>query len=421
VTLAAGVGLIAVALLSPPAMALGLAALGGACVGVCALWFAFAHALQKREGRSPSAGAESAVGTPGGGPSLGAGLETHLLKLLKRPAFLLDETLTVYDANAAARDFLQALGSPGSRLEALGSEALSEAVCGALSTPGSEFAAGTSVSPGEAVSIPVRGEGISFRDAEGRVRVFLVLTDLRQDEAGSFRDAHARELDLIGRSVASSAHEIKNLLTGFEGGGSLVQMGLERQRLGLVEQGWHMVERNLALLDRLVHDMLAMVREGPLELAEARLEQPALDAVKDCEALAREAGVELVALPGHETPPFPFSRKAVAQCAVNLAANAVAACAGLPEGRVRRVEVGTGLTGEGFPFLSVADTGPGIPKGALPKILEGFRSTEGAGGTGLGLPVVQKIMKAHGGRLQVVSEEGKGATFTLIFPPIAGG
>lgn len=420
VTLAAGVGLIAAALLSPPAMALGLAALGGACVGVCALWFAFAHALQKREGRIPPAGMESAVGTPGGRPSLGEGLEVYLLKLLKRPALLLDEALTVADANAPARDFLRALGSPGFKLDALGSGALCEAARGALSTPGTELAAGTSVSLGDGTPVPVRGEGISFRDGQGCARVLLVLTDLRPDKVRSFRDEHARELDLIGQSVASSAHEIKNLLMAFEGGSSLVQMGLERQRAGLVEKGWHMVEKNLALLSRLVYDILALARESPLELAEARLEHAALDAVKEGQLLAREAGVELAAPSGSEIPPFPFSRKAVVQCAINLTSNAVAACAGLPPGRERRVEVRTGLTPEGFPFLSVCDTGPGIPADSLPKILEGLKTTKGAGGTGLGLLVVQKIMKAHGGRLQVASEEGKGATFTLLFPPIAG-
>jgi signal transduction histidine kinase len=415
VTLAAGVGLLAAAFLSPPGLALGLAALGGACVGVCALWFAFAHALQRRDEGTAPAGAEWAPQTRGGALSLGTGLEAYLLTLLRRPAFVLDEALTVADSNAPARDFLQALWSPGFALEALGSQELCGAARGVLAAPGAEMAVATSVSLGQGEAVPVRGEGISFRDGSGRARVFLVLTDLRPDRVLSARDEHARELDLIGQSVASSAHEIKNLLMAFEGGSSLVQMGLERQRFGMVEKGWHMVEKNLALLGHLVHDILALARESPLEFAPARLDHAALDAVKECKVLAREAGVELVAVPVPEATPFPFSRKAVVQCAVNLAANAVEACADLPAGRVRRVEVGTGVTGEGFPFLSVSDTGPGIPADALPGILAGFKTTKGSGGTGLGLLVVQKIMKAHGGRLQVACEAGKGATFTLLF------
>ena len=417
VTLVAGFGLLAAAYFSPPTMAMGLAALGGACVGVCALWFAFAHALRRREPPdAPCPGEAETQGGRPGGIALGTGLEVYLLKLLRRPAFVLDDALLVVDSNDPAREFLAGMEASGFALEALDSPALEAAARGALASSGSELALATSVSPREGEVVPVRGEGISFRDGEGRARVLMILTDLRPDKVRSERDEHGRELDLIGQSVASSAHEIKNLLMAFEGGSSLVQMGLERQRTGLVEKGWHMVEKNLALLSQLVYDILALARESPLELAEARLEQAAVEAVKEAQVLARESGVQVIAAPDPSTPPFPFSRKAVVQGVRNLLSNAVAACAGLPEGRDRRVEVRTGLTGEGLPFLSVSDTGPGIPADALPRILEGFRTTKGAGGTGLGLLVVQKIMKAHGGRLDVASEDGKGATFTLLFP-----
>lgn len=73
-------------------------------------------------------------------------------------------------------------------------------------------------------------------------------------------------------------------------------------------------------------------------------------------------------------------------------------------------------------YVSVADTGPGIPDDALPNIFERFNrgSQRGLlGGTGLGLAIAARIARAHGGGIDVSSEEGKGSTFTARLPAAA--
>jgi signal transduction histidine kinase len=115
-------------------------------------------------------------------------------------------------------------------------------------------------------------------------------------------------------------------------------------------------------------------------------------------------------------PPFRFCKKAIQQCAINLLANAIGACSTLPAGRERRVTVRVCRAHGGEFALSVQDTGPGIPKDQVPRILEGFKTSKGSGGTGLGLQVVQKLMRAHGGHLEVGGEEGEGAVFTMFLP-----
>ena len=65
--------------------------------------------------------------------------------------------------------------------------------------------------------------------------------------------------------------------------------------------------------------------------------------------------------------------------------------------------------------VKVADTGPGVPSGKLMKVFDPFYTTK-ATGTGLGLFVSQRIVKSHGGTIEVESKEGKGACFTIKLP-----
>ena len=178
-----------------------------------------------------------------------------------------------------------------------------------------------------------------------------------------------------------------------------------------------MTERRLTLLKNLVSDLLALSREGPLLFFEASLGQAAEEAAKEMEAQALASETRIFLKVESGLPPFRFCKKAIQQCAINLLANAIWACSTLPPGRERRIEVRVGRAHGGQFALSVQDTGPGIPKEQISRILEGFKTTKGSGGTGLGLQVVQKLLRAHGGHLEVGGEAGGGAAFTLVLPP----
>jgi len=65
--------------------------------------------------------------------------------------------------------------------------------------------------------------------------------------------------------------------------------------------------------------------------------------------------------------------------------------------------------------VRIADNGPGIASEQLDKIFEVFYSTR-RGGTGLGLPIAQRIIENHGGRIDVESEIGRGTLFTIVLP-----
>jgi signal transduction histidine kinase len=69
--------------------------------------------------------------------------------------------------------------------------------------------------------------------------------------------------------------------------------------------------------------------------------------------------------------------------------------------------------------LAVTDTGPGIPPDVLGRIFVPFFTTK-PGGTGLGLPISYRIVKDHGGLLEVQSEPGAGTAFSILLPALAG-
>jgi signal transduction histidine kinase len=65
--------------------------------------------------------------------------------------------------------------------------------------------------------------------------------------------------------------------------------------------------------------------------------------------------------------------------------------------------------------LEVADTGVGIPSDKLTRVFDAYYTTK-SDGSGLGLLIVLRILRAHGGRVDIASEPGKGTTVTLRFP-----
>ncbi len=105
-------------------------------------------------------------------------------------------------------------------------------------------------------------------------------------------------------------------------------------------------------------------------------------------------------------------RVAIAQALLNLLSNAVKYSKAAPI-HVRVINSAKTIA------LEVADQGPGISKTELRKIFKRFyrgEKAESAPGSGLGLALAQRIMEAHGGRIAVKSEEGKGAKFSLVLP-----
>jgi two-component system, NtrC family, sensor kinase len=227
----------------------------------------------------------------------------------------------------------------------------------------------------------------------------------------------AERLAAIGQTVATLSHHIKNILQGIRGGSYLIELGLNDHDESVVGKGWKIVEKNQNKISTLVMDMLTFSKEREPDLATANVNQTVSEVIELVRAYADEAKVALRWQPAAEMPDMFFDPEGLHRAVLNVATNAVeAAGENDPPGYVA---VSTSYAAaEAMVRIVVVDNGPGIPAEQIDKLFSPFASTKKGRGTGLGLPVTQKILNEHGGRILVDSEPGRGSRFTLELPVV---
>lgn len=238
-----------------------------------------------------------------------------------------------------------------------------------------------------------------------------------QDEVGrlaaTFNEMLARIENLFHtqqRFIADVSHELRTPLTTIRGNVDLLR------RLNRIDQdSLAAIEDEADRMARLVADLLLLAQADAgvkLEKKPVELDTLLLEVYRQARLLADEVRVTL----GHEDQAVVLGdADRLKQLLLNLVENALKYT---PPGG----EVTLSLhRGDGWVRVAVADTGVGIPAQDLPHIFERFYRVDKArsrerGGTGLGLSIAQWIAQAHGGRIEVESEVGKGSTFTVWLP-----
>ncbi len=240
----------------------------------------------------------------------------------------------------------------------------------------------------------------------------------------------AERLAAVGQTITSLSHHIKNILQGVRGGSYLIEMGMKdhakaiedgevdveaaEKAVGVMRKGWNIVEKNQERISTLVMDMLTFSKEREPVVEPANLNELVADVVELMKARAAEEKVELAWLPAPTMPTLMFDPESMHRAVLNIVTNAIDACLERENGRV---EVSTQYSNEErMARVQVVDNGSGIAKEDLEKIFAVFVSRKGGRGTGLGLPVSQKILQEHGGRIRVESQLDHGSRFTLEFP-----
>ncbi len=227
---------------------------------------------------------------------------------------------------------------------------------------------------------------------------------------------HAERLAAMGQTIATLSHHIKNILQGIRGGSFLIEEGLRNDDAEIVRKGWGIVDKNQERISHLVLDMLTFSKDREPDLVPSMINEVVADVVELTESRAQEAGVTMSVRLAAGIPELMFDPEMLHRAVLNVVTNAIDAC---DSDRKKTVTVSTQFSDSDKSVqVVVEDTGVGIEAGDLKKVFSVFESRKGNRGTGLGLPVSQKILREHGGDIRVESEPGAGSRFTLEFPAV---
>jgi two-component system, NtrC family, sensor kinase len=222
----------------------------------------------------------------------------------------------------------------------------------------------------------------------------------------------AERLAIMGQTIATLSHHIKNIVQGLKGGGYLVDEGLKRDDLSTVSKGWRICLKNQERIEALVLDMLTMSKDRTPVRQSIDLRDLIEDVIELENQRASETGVNLVWSRPSSEDILQLDGEALHRAILNLVGNAIDACKEKEQGTVN---ITLAMSKESARIL-IADNGTGIAKSDLERIFSMFESNKGSRGTGLGLPVSLKIAQEHGGTIKVESEIGLGTTFVIELP-----
>ena len=224
----------------------------------------------------------------------------------------------------------------------------------------------------------------------------------------------AERLAVMGQTIANLSHHVKNILQGVSGGNYLIEAGLEKEDFDVVRKGWKTVQRNQSRISHLVMDMLSFSKDREPNMEAGDVRETVDDVCSLMESRAVEAKVDLSWNRPEQEIRASFESEGIHRSLLNVITNAIDACAEVDQGRI---EIEAEIKGS-MVQITVMDNGPGIAEEDQPLVFVPFESTKGAGGTGLGLPVSQKILREHGGDLTFQTQVGRGTAFVLFWPAL---
>jgi len=253
------------------------------------------------------------------------------------------------------------------------------------------------------------------KQIQGVLAIFIDITRIKRMEE---QILHLDKLAALGRFSSSIAHEIRNPLTGIAAGIQYLKRagGVSDDQLDNVSFILEEVNR----IDRLIGDLMNVVRIGDLIYEQIRLETIVTNGMASMGELANQKSVKIRTEFPEEDREVSVDADRITQVVINLLKNAIEASDTGGEVTIRvsyPEDVSNVLFDavQDFVIIEVKDGGIGLTEEEKSRVFEPFFSKK-SGGTGLGLYVTHSIIERHGGYIYVDSQYGVGAVFTVYLP-----
>jgi PAS domain S-box-containing protein len=259
-------------------------------------------------------------------------------------------------------------------------------------------------------------------EKSGSAGVALILRDATEARAKTYQAIEDERIQALTLLAASVAHEIGNPLNALHIHLQLMERELRRLRQTTLHEtpetqaGVHRLEGyvdvakgEISRLDNIVTQFLDALRARSPKLVPASVNQVMIETLELLRPEIENRGQRITEKLVKSLPEVPCDPAQLKQVFVNLIRNAMQAM-----NRGGELTVETGSNNEAA-FVSISDTGSGIPEEKLNQLFQPFFTTKKKG-TGLGLMIVQRIIREHAGRIDVESKPGKGTTFRVWLP-----
>ena len=248
---------------------------------------------------------------------------------------------------------------------------------------------------------------------------FSLALDLTSQLAGSLKNIILFEQNIkmerlaaMGQTLSMVMHELTNILQLGKLSDECLRRGIQKQNETSIKRGLDGLSKALRDMEGFTYEMLSLTKDykikpDPMDMGKLLAELKA-----DLDEKAAQARVSLDFAVEGELAPVQGESRSLYRALLNMVKNALEAA----DKQDAFIRIRARSLDQDQYEIVIQDNGQGMPPEVKAQIFQAFFSTKGERGTGLGLIIIDKTIKAHQGKIHLDSEPGKGTCFTLTLP-----
>lgn len=223
------------------------------------------------------------------------------------------------------------------------------------------------------------------------------------------------QLTSLGLLIGSVSHAIKGLLTGLDGGMYMLDSGLKKDNRDQMREGLDIVKLMVGRIKKMVMEILLFSKERDLQIERLSLNDFAVETAAVIKPKITGLGLKFKLLVPEPAGFFEADSGFLRTALVNILENALEACTMDKEEKQHLITYSAQIEGQKVIF-KITDNGIGMDEEIRDNVFNLFYSKKDKKGTGLGLYITNKIVRQHGGDIEIESSPGLGSTITVTIP-----